>query len=96
MAVVDLERVRVERLVPAIVAELQARGVAVNTVVEPNEVARWRRAARLAGRQMGWRIRTGNSRQGIWAASEDYEPQWTADREAARLVAKAIFERVDR
>ena len=96
MGVTDLERVRVERLVPGIVAELQARGVAVAAASDLVDAARWRRAARHAARQMGWRIRTGMSGQQTWASSEDYEPGWTADREAARLAAAAIFEREDR
>jgi hypothetical protein len=90
MGVTDLEQVRVERLVPTIVAELRARGVALAAVSTMDDVARWRRAARLAGRQLGWHVRTGVSSESVWAASEDWEAPPGADRDAAVRVA-ALF-----
>ena len=79
---VDLEAVRVEQLVAPIADELRIRGAAVATV-EDHERDRWRRAARQAGRQLGWRVRTGFSGDRAWAVSEDWEPAPEADRYAA-------------
>jgi hypothetical protein len=70
--VVDLEEVRVERMVPGIVEELQAHGGALADVNALDSVERWRRAARRAGRLLGWRIRTGVSHGRAWAACEDW------------------------
>src|SRR6266851_5601092 len=72
--VVDLEEVRVERLVPGISEELQAHGGALADVNALDSVERWRRAARRAGRSLGWRIRTGVSHGRAWAACEDWPP----------------------
>ena len=70
--VVDLEEVRVERLVLGIVEELQAHGGALADVNALDSVERWRRAARRAGRLLGLRIRTGVSHGRAWAACEDW------------------------
>jgi len=91
MGVVDLERVRVERLVPGIVAELQAAGVARAAIAEVGGLDRWRRSARLAGQRLGWHIQTGVSADLVWAVSDDYKPHWNADRAAANRVAALIF-----
>ena len=90
MGVTDLEQVRVDRLMPRIVAELQARGVALAAVSALDDVARWRRAARQAGRQLGWHVRTGVSSGSVWAASEDWKAPPGADRDAAVKVAALL------
>jgi len=89
MQVVVLDDARVERLVPRIVAELQLRGTAVATV-EHLDLERWRRAARLAGRQLGWRVRTGVNDGRAWVTSEDYEPPAGSDRSAADLFVATV------
>ena len=93
MRVTDLERVRVERLVPSIAAELQARRVARAPVPEVDDVARWRRAARLAGRHLGWHVRTGVSSDWVSASSEDWEALPGSDLAAAIWVGALIVRR---
>jgi len=72
--VVDLERERVERLADKLAPVLRERGAVVVDVAELESMERWRRAARRAGRLLGWRMRTGISRDGrrVWAASDDW------------------------
>jgi hypothetical protein len=72
--VVDIERERVERLAADLAPELRERGVIVVDVAALEDVERWRRAARRAGRLLGWRVRTGISRDGrrVWMASDDW------------------------
>lgn len=73
--VVDLERFRVERLAGEIVPWLRDRGSVLVETSGLESVERWRRAARRAGRLLGWRVRTGVSPAGdrVWAVSDDYE-----------------------
>ena len=90
MGVVDLEAVRVQRLAEELSGELQAVGAVWAPVEDIDDIDRWRRAARGAGRSLGWRIRTGISEDRVWAVSEDYEPPLKADREAALRFADLI------
>lgn len=62
--VVDLERVRVERLAGELVPWLRERGSVLVETSGIESVERWRRAARRAGRLLGWRVRTGVSPAG--------------------------------
>ena len=79
-----LERQRVERLAAELVAVLRECGeVRVETDVLEN-IERWRDAARRAGRILGWRVRTGVSRDGryAWVVSEDWPvPRHSSSRE---------------
>jgi hypothetical protein len=83
MGVVHLEAVRVQRLAEELSGELQAVGAVWAPAEEIDDIDRWRRAARSAGRSLGWRVRTGISEDRVWAVSEDYEPPLDADRDAA-------------
>lgn len=89
-AVIDLELVRVARMAKELVPDLEVGGIVRAAVEELDDVERWRRAARRAGRSLGWRIRTGVSAGWVWAVSEDWEPPPGADREAARLFSALI------
>jgi len=70
VAVVDLERARVEALARELVGALQraGQGVLVVDVSTVEDVDRWRRAARRAGRLLGIHVRTGLSYDGrcVW------------------------------
>ncbi len=69
--VVDLERVRVERLAGEIAGQLRLGGGRVLRLTDNvDDVDRWRRAARRAGRVLGMPIRTGVSldRRKVWAS----------------------------
>jgi hypothetical protein len=90
MGVVDLEAVRVQRLAEELSGELQAVGAVWAPVEEIDDIDRWRRAARRAGRSVGWRLRTGVSDDRVWAVSEDYEPPRDSDRVAALRFAELI------
>ena len=71
--VVDLELVRIERLAAEIAQQLAAgHGNVVRLVASIDDVDRWRRAARRAGRTLGTRFRTGVSWDGqrVWAVQE--------------------------
>ena len=90
MTVIDLEMVRVRRVAQRLAEELQTSGVVRIALDEVDDVDRWRRAARHAGRDRGWRIRTGVSGIWAWAVSEDWQPGPGADRRAAHLVGSLI------
>ena len=69
--VVDLEGVRVERLAEEIADQLQQHGGSIlRLATDVENVERWRRAARQAGRRLGVTIRTGvsNDRSKVWAS----------------------------
>ena len=90
--VIDLERVRVERLVPAIVADLRAGGTAFGSIEEVGDLTRWRVAARTAGKVLAWHVRTGVSAGRAWAVAEEWEAPLDADRDAARRVGAILFD----
>ena len=70
MAVVDLERARVEALARELVTVYRGvgQGCLVVDVSTVESVERWRRAARRAGRLLGIHVRTGLSYDGrcVW------------------------------
>lgn len=71
--IVELERVRVERLAAEIADQLVAgHGNVVRCADAVDDVDRWRKAARRAGRILGVPIRTGVSFDGgrVWAIDE--------------------------
>jgi hypothetical protein len=72
--VVDLEAQRVEQLAVELAPVLPERGVVVANIADLENVDRWRRAARRAGRLLGWSVRTGVTSDGarVWAASDDW------------------------
>ncbi len=96
MAVVDIEAVRVERLAQHLIEGLRARGSVQAALEHVDDVERWRRAARRAGRALGWHIRTGVSAERVWAVSEDWLPGPGADWKAARTFAALIDRRGER
>jgi len=57
----EWDRARVERLSRAIGEELRTRTYA-QAPVDEVDVGEWRKAARLAGRRVGLRVRTGSTR----------------------------------
>lgn len=70
-SVIDLEHARVERLAREIARQLRAGGGSVcRLVVDIDDVERWRRGARLAGRILGMPVRTGVSddREKVWVS----------------------------
>lgn len=89
---IDLERERVEVLARELVPALRERGSLSAETAELADVERWRRAARRAGRLLGWRVRTGVMAEGsrVWAVSEDFPLSDEALRDAAERVAAAI------
>ena len=86
--VVDLERVRVEQLARELTPHLREREQLVVRVAEVEDVDRWRRAARRAGRSLGWRVATGVSHDGstLWAVRTDGEVTPAQRAEAARVM----------
>jgi hypothetical protein len=66
----DLERARLERLADEIEPALERAGQLVADTATLDEFDQWRAAARRAGRQRGWHIRTGVTRGTAWAVVE--------------------------
>jgi hypothetical protein len=86
----ELERHRVERLATDLVPVLRERGEVRADTGAVESVERWRAAARRAARLLGWRIRTGVSRDGrhAWAVSDDWPiPPGEYERAAHRFDA---------
>ena len=90
--VVDLERTKVEALARALMPALRDRGSIAADVAGLEDVERWRRAARRAGRLLGWRVRTGVTADGaqVRAASDDWPVPPGAHRHAALRVSSAL------
>lgn len=57
------------------------------------DVDRWRRAARQAGREMGWSVRTGVSSDGstVWAVSSDYVPTPAERSSVVRILGDSLY-----
>lgn len=91
--VVDLEDRKMRALADELVPVLRDRGSIILNATKVDDVDRWRRAARLAGRRLGCRIRTGAAKDGsrVWAASLDYELT-DEDRRRAGLAMDALFD----
>lgn len=87
--IVDLDDLRVGRLTPGIIDELRGRGTAVASV-EGGDLDRWRRAARRAGRVLGWHVRTGVSDGRAWVTSDDWEAPAGSDQIAANLFCAVV------
>ena len=85
---VDLELVRVAKLAARLGPVLRQEGSLVAAVADVEDVERWRRAARRAGRLLGWRVRTGLNADGskVWALSPDWPvPPGTVEAGMRRL-----------
>jgi hypothetical protein len=67
-AIDQLESQRVERLARRLLPNLRDAGQVLDPVEAIEDVIRWRRAARLAARQLGWHVRTGVSRKAVASA----------------------------
>ena len=80
--VVSIEDRKVTALAGRLVPVLQERGAVIVEAVDVESVDQWRKAARLAGRRLGWRMRTGVAKDGsrVWAASDDFEVSEAEDR----------------
>jgi len=68
--VVDLDEVRLSVLAEEIAAQIRAgQGSVILSASEVGDVERWRRAARKAGRVLGFPVRTGVAPDGsrVWA-----------------------------
>jgi hypothetical protein len=89
--VVDLQRVRVSRLADRIAPVLAVGHVFARTA-DLHSVDDWRAAARRAGRNGGWRIRTGTTRDAkcVWAVREDLEPSDQQRRESKGLLDHVV------
>jgi hypothetical protein len=92
---VDIEAARVERLAREMVPTFKARGSLIKRIDAVDDVERWRKAARRAGKLIGWRVRTGISNDGssLWAVSDDYEPTPEDERRATDAIAALLQRR---
>lgn len=79
--VTDLRKRRIERLAVDLARELVSTTYLIVEVDELDSVDEWRAAARLAGRQRGWQVRTGfgRTRQQVFAVrvDDEAEQRWT-------------------
>ncbi len=67
------------------------RGTIAVSTAEVEDVERWRRAARRAGRLLGWRMRTGVVDGAmVWAGSDDFPVTDEWQREAAERISAAV------
>jgi hypothetical protein len=92
MAVIKLEERVLESIARRLAPVLGERGIVTANVGEVDSVERWRKAARRAGRHLGYPVRTAVStdRTMVWAVLErPVEPGEQAD--AANRVATMIF-----
>src|SRR5579859_1102888 len=86
MAVINLE----DRVVASIAARLRPvladQGIVTANVAELDSVERWRKAARRAGRQLGYPVRTAVSTDGttVWAVLGG----WCLSRKRPRFAGK--------
>lgn len=69
--VIDIEKQRVEQLALELVPTLRDRQQVSRKIADVDDVDRWRRAARRAGRILGVRVRTGvNDHRIVWVVEE--------------------------
>jgi hypothetical protein len=92
MAVIDLDRRRVERLARVLAPRL-AEGMVTASVEEIDSVEQWRKAARRAARLLGYRVCTAVSNDGEMVfAVLDIPVTPEQRREAAERVSSLIFD----
>ncbi len=92
MTVTNFDHKVVDRLAHELAPALDDRGIVVAKVTEVDNVERWRKAARRAGRLLRLPVRTAISTDGatVWAVLErPVQPGEQAD--AANRVATMIF-----
>ncbi|MGH9122439.1 MAG: hypothetical protein ACRDYC_10940 [Acidimicrobiales bacterium] len=92
MIVINLEQRVTDRLAQQLKPILDERGIVVAEIADVDNVVRWRRAARRAGRLIGYPVRTWVSSDGtaVWAVIE--QPVLPGEQaEAANRVATYIF-----
>ena len=86
----ELEQRRVERLAAELLPTLRDQGQLIVARAGIDDIDRWRAAARLTVRRLGWHCRTGTSRGVAWVVVEDWPH---ADRgDALRLVTTALLD----
>jgi hypothetical protein len=90
--VVDLEAARVAQLAAELAGHLTAVGEVRARVADLEDVERWRRAARKAGRIAGWKVRTATSVDGsaVWAIAIDRQATQAELRDAAERLGRAL------
>ena len=92
MTVVNLERRTVERLALELEPRLKESGTLVADVGEVQDLERWRKAARMAGRSLGQPVRTMVSSDGSTVFAFLNGPVEPGERaEAANRVANFLF-----
>lgn len=90
--VVALEKARIERLAQELVFALREQGYAVAKTADLESVEVWRKAARRAGRILGWRVFTQVSTHGarVICGSEDFPVPPGAHRSAVQTFADLL------
>ena len=81
----DIEDGRIDRLAREIAPVLREQGHVLVSASEIESVDQWRRAARKAGRILGWRVTTKVSADGsrVFCVSDDFPVPPGAGRDAA-------------
>jgi len=89
--VVSIDDAKVARLARELALDL-VNGSIVRSTAKLDDIGLWRKAARKAGRDHGWRIATGVSDDGskVWVVREDREVTAEEDALAGRLVSDLI------
>lgn len=88
----SLETARVEALARQIRPELERVGEVLAWAADLDDVDRWRKAARRAGRLIGSRVRTFVSADGraVWAVALDHEHDLAALRAAMERITAQL------
>lgn len=91
MAVINLERIAVERLAREMAPAFRQKSLITARVAELDNVERWRKAARRAGRLLGFPVRTSLSPDGtrVWAVLDQPVSEGEMTR-AVNLVAALV------
>lgn len=92
--IVSLEQRKTEELAAVLerhMAPLAPMGSLQVPVAKVPDVERWRRAARLAARRLGWRVRTGVSRGYVWLVDIREPPP-----EVLEAHSREVMDRLDR
>lgn len=90
--VVDIASGKVERFAAEIAPLLREHGYVIVVVAEVESVELWRRAARRAGRLLGWRVFTKISSDGtrVLCGSDDFPVPPGSGRAAAETFAALL------
>jgi hypothetical protein len=92
MKLIDMEQWTIERLAIELQPRLEEYGTLVADVGEVQNIERWRKAARLAGRSLGHPVRTTlSSDRSTMFAFLDRPSQPGEQAEAAQRVADWLF-----